>query len=140
LLHVRERWAMAANTALEQAHVDARIDHRTLHAQGIDREPWPHIPHAAFEMERRGYYSAIAQRIRAEHQAKVESRLQSAAQREQTVAAPKSPHDVAKESALRWLCYRQQKEAQGPEQAPAQVNTETARNSPKPARDIDHSL
>ena len=39
LLHVRQRWAMAANAALEQAHVAARIDHRTLRAQGIDREP-----------------------------------------------------------------------------------------------------
>src|SRR3984885_1071859 len=47
LLHLRERWAVAANTALEQAHINARIDHRTLQAQGIDREPKPQIPRAA---------------------------------------------------------------------------------------------
>jgi ATP-dependent exoDNAse (exonuclease V) alpha subunit len=133
LFHVRERWAMAANTALEQAQVNARIDHRTLRAQGIDREPGPHIPHAAFEMERHGYYSVVAERIRAEHQARVEARLQRAAQ-EQTVAAPKAAGDVAKESAMEWLRYRQAKEAQGQGQA------EPARTPVKSARDIDNSL
>jgi MobA/MobL family len=138
LLHVRERWAMAANSALEQAQVNARIDHRSLHAQGIDREPWPHIPRAAFEMERRGYYSVVAERIRAEHQARVESRLQRATQHEQTVAAPKAPQDAAKESALRWLRYRQLKEAQGQERG--QEQPEPAGTTARRARDTDHSL
>ena len=106
LLHVRERWAVAANTALEQAQVDARIDHRTLRAQGIDREPM-HIPYAAWEMERRGYRSEVAERIRAEHQARVEARLARAGQHEQSVAAPKHSEDTAKESAERWAQHRQ---------------------------------
>jgi MobA/MobL family len=111
LLHVRERWAVAANTALEQAHVDARIDHRTLKAQGIDREP-KHIPHIALEMERRGYRSMVAERIRAEHQARVEARLARAGQHAQSVAAPNHSEDTAKESAERWAQHRQaQKEA-----------------------------
>jgi hypothetical protein len=119
LLYVRERWAMAANAALEQEHVNARIDHRTLRAQGIDREPKPHIPHAAFEMERHGYHSVVAERIRADYQARVEARLQRAAQHEPRVAAPKSLAHRAKEYALRWFRYRQaQKEAEpkSPEQ------------------------
>ena len=63
---------VTANTALfEREHVNARIDHRTLKAQGIDREPKPHIPHAAFEMERHGYHSVVAERIRADYQARV---------------------------------------------------------------------
>src|SRR5712672_2725514 len=41
LLHVRERWAAVTNEALQQAHQAARIDHRSLDAQGIDREPRP---------------------------------------------------------------------------------------------------
>jgi ATP-dependent exoDNAse (exonuclease V) alpha subunit len=111
LLHVRERWAVAANTALEQAQVDARIDHRTLKAQGIDREPM-HIPYAAFEMERRGYHSVVAERIRAEHQARVEARLARAGQHQQSVAAPKHSEDTAMESAERWAQHRRaEKEA-----------------------------
>src|SRR5258708_162000 len=70
LLHVRQRWAEAANAALQEAHLGVCIDHRTLEAQGIDREPTPHIPRAAFEMERHGFRSAIAERIREEHQAR----------------------------------------------------------------------
>ena len=113
LLYVREHWAIAANAALEQEQISARIDHRTLKAQGIDREPKPHIPHAAFEMERHGYRSMVAERIRAQYQARVEARLQRAVQREKSVGAPKSLGDRAREFAQRWLRYGQpQKEAQ----------------------------
>jgi ATP-dependent exoDNAse (exonuclease V) alpha subunit len=102
LLYVRERWAMAANSALEKEHISARIDHRTLKAQGIDREPRPHIPHAAFEMERRGYQSVVGERIRADYQARVEARKARAAQHEHPVVAQKSLVDRAKEAAVRW--------------------------------------
>jgi hypothetical protein len=86
LLHVRERWAMATNQALEQAHVAARIDHRTLEAQGIDREPLPHIPKGAFEMERHGYRSPLAERLREQYRARVEARQERRAS--QAVAQP----------------------------------------------------
>ena len=39
LLHVRERWAAVTNEALQQADHAVRIDHRSLEAQGVDREP-----------------------------------------------------------------------------------------------------
>lgn len=73
---VRERWATVTNEALRQAHVDARVDHRSLAAQGIDREPYPYIPRAAFEMERHGYRSVQAERMRMEYQARVQARTQ----------------------------------------------------------------
>ena len=162
LLHVRERWAVAANTALELAKIDARIDHRTLKAQGIDREP-KHMPYAAFDMERRGYHSVVAERIRAEHQAKVEARLARAGQHEQSAAAPKHAEDTAKESAQRWGQHRQaEKEAhpngqedtakesvqkwlqyrqeQKEVQARGREQTDPARAPAKRTRDIDHSL
>lgn len=133
LLHVREHWALAANAALEHAHVNARIDHRTLQAQGNDREPKPYIPRAAFEMERHGYYSVVAERIRAEHQARVEARLARAAQHEPPAAAPKSLEEIQKQAALNWLRYRQ---AQGREQTePAPASAGRART-----KDHDHSL
>src|ERR1700722_7741784 len=79
LLYVRERWAAVTNEALRDAHIDARVDHRTLAAQGIDREPDPYIPRAAFEMERHGERRAQAERLREEYQARIEARLQRAA-------------------------------------------------------------
>lgn len=39
---VRIRWQDFCNTALDRAGVDAQVDHRTLEAQGIDREPDQH--------------------------------------------------------------------------------------------------
>ncbi|MDP8985879.1 MAG: MobA/MobL family protein [Pseudomonadota bacterium] len=86
LYFVRERWATVTNEALRQAHVAARVDHRSLAAQGIDREPYPHIPRAAFEMERHGYRSAQAERMRMEYQARVAARVQE--QKEGRVEAP----------------------------------------------------
>ncbi len=103
LLHVRERWAAATNEMLRAAHLEVRIDHRTLQAQGIDREPQPHIPRVAFEMERRGYRSQLAERIREEHAARVDERLQRSAARDAIPAKPQS----AEEAALKWRQYRQ---------------------------------
>ena len=75
LVHVRERWASATNEALRDAGIDERVDHRSLAAQGIDREPRLKIPRVAFEMERHGYRSFQAERMRAEYQERVEARL-----------------------------------------------------------------
>lgn len=105
LLHVRERWALAANTALEQERINQRIDHRSLKAQGIDREPKPYIPRAAFEMERRGHRSAVAERIRAQYQGRVQARLQGSAH-ERSAAGPKSLTDKVKEAARSWFRSR----------------------------------
>ena len=51
---VRELWERVANAALERAGVGARIDARSLEAQGIDREATQHLGPVASEMERRG--------------------------------------------------------------------------------------
>jgi ATP-dependent exoDNAse (exonuclease V) alpha subunit len=106
LLHVRQRWAEATNAALEEAHLSARIDHRTLAAQGIDREPTPHIPRAAFEMERHGYRSVVGERIREEFQARVESRLQRSAQA-LAAAEPRNIEEPQKQSAENWRRWRE---------------------------------
>ena len=75
---VRERWATLANQWLREANVDARIDHRSLKAQGINREPIPRIPIAARAMEARGQRSEIAERIREAYRARVQARLERA--------------------------------------------------------------
>ena len=65
----RERWADHVNARLAELDIDARIDHRSLEAQGIDLEPQDKIGPAASRMGERGLESeriedhrAIAQR------------------------------------------------------------------------------
>jgi ATP-dependent exoDNAse (exonuclease V) alpha subunit len=76
LLYVRERWATVTNEALRDAHLAVRIDHRTLEAQGIAREPQLRIPRVPYELERRGYRSVVAERMREEFAARVQARLE----------------------------------------------------------------
>jgi ATP-dependent exoDNAse (exonuclease V) alpha subunit len=106
LLHVRQRWAAAANEALLAAHIGERIDHRTLQAQGIDREPKPRIPRVAFEMERHGYRSVVAERILEEYQARVESRLQQS-QIAASAAEPGGLDAIRRQARDNWLRMRQ---------------------------------
>jgi hypothetical protein len=103
LLHVRQRWASATNEALRDASIEARIDHRTLQAQGIDREPRPHIPRAAFEMERHGYRSELAERIREQYQSRVDSRLQRSSAQEK----PQGLEDIRRQARESWLRLRE---------------------------------
>ena len=65
----RERWADHVNTRLAELDIDARIDHRSLEAQGVGLEPQDKIGPAAQRMGERGLESeriedhrAIAQR------------------------------------------------------------------------------
>lgn len=53
LEEVRTRWADLTNEALERAGSTERVDHRSLKAQGIERDPLPHLGPAAAGFERR---------------------------------------------------------------------------------------
>ena len=112
LLHARERWAAVTNEALEAARIAVRIDHRSLEAQGIDREPRLQIPRAAFEMERHGYRSVVADRMRQEHQERVQTRLERSAGREEgpmdsrPVDKHQSLEDIRREARENWLRLR----------------------------------
>lgn len=53
----REQWADMTNAALERAGHTERIDHRTLEAQGIDRDAGIHLGPSATAIERRGEVS-----------------------------------------------------------------------------------
>jgi len=125
-LHVRHRWAQMTNEALHQAQFRVRIDHRTLRAQGIDREPYPTIPRAAFEMERHGYRSFQAERIREEYEARVMARererveravVEKPVSRGLEIPGPESPapqrpvrqslEDIRREARENWLRMRE---------------------------------
>ena len=53
----REQWAHLANRHLERHGHAARIDHRSLKEQGVEREPGIHLGYAANEMAARGAQS-----------------------------------------------------------------------------------
>jgi ATP-dependent exoDNAse (exonuclease V) alpha subunit len=57
LQHWREAWADHVNQRLAELDIDARVDHRSLEAQGIDLEPQHKIGPAAARMARQGLAS-----------------------------------------------------------------------------------
>jgi ATP-dependent exoDNAse (exonuclease V) alpha subunit len=50
---VRVRWAEMTNERLQENGIESRVDHRTLDAQGIEREPTKHLGVSATGYERR---------------------------------------------------------------------------------------
>jgi ATP-dependent exoDNAse (exonuclease V) alpha subunit len=97
---LRERWATLTNTALREANVEARVDHRSLAAQGIERKPLVHVPMEFYQLEKRGMPSEVAARLREDYRARVSARLersdaQAGAEHlaaERTQAAPSREH------------------------------------------------
>jgi MobA/MobL family len=147
---LRARWAQLTNEALRQANIEARVDHRSLAAQGIDREPRPSLPIAAIATERRGQRSEVAERIRARYRARVAAREQRAlappADRPRAQAGPAQPQarDAAprpldmqarrRQAVQDWLKYRaEQAQPAGPGErappAPAQTAEEIRRQA-----------
>jgi ATP-dependent exoDNAse (exonuclease V) alpha subunit len=61
---IRERWATLVNEHLAQHGHAARIDHRSLDAQGLDRAPTQHKGPAVTAIERRGERTRVGDRIR----------------------------------------------------------------------------
>jgi MobA/MobL family protein len=94
-VNVRERWATLTNGALREANIAARIDHRSLAAQGIEREPLPAIPLMHLKMEQRGVRSELAERLRAEYRARVQRRAERAVERPDIAASASEPRPIA---------------------------------------------
>jgi hypothetical protein len=64
LLELRQSWAETANHALAREGHEARLDHRSLAAQGItDREPEPHLGREQTAMLRRGEPSELGAKV-----------------------------------------------------------------------------
>jgi ATP-dependent exoDNAse (exonuclease V) alpha subunit len=73
---IRERWAALVNEHLAEHGHTNRIDHRSLQAQGADREPTYHKGPAVTALERRADRSFVSERTREE----VTERLRAAAE------------------------------------------------------------
>lgn len=95
---LRKRWADLTNEALREANVEARVDHRSLLAQGVDRESRPRLPWGAYEAEKRGERSEIAERVRKRHRHRLAALRESArrdAHTEQSVVPADTPRGAA---------------------------------------------
>lgn len=87
---VRHLWAGLANAALERAGQEARIDHRTNEAQGLDRVPERHMGANVVALERKGHETPTGnhnRRIRAENAQRAEVIDFALAKLEQAVKA-----------------------------------------------------
>ena len=112
---VRERWAIATNQALREANIDARVDHRSLAAQGIDRKPLVHVPMEFYALERRGVSKEVAARLREEYRTRIaayrERTAQVAPQPAQQVTAenrivPRNAEEIRRRAVQEWLHMR----------------------------------
>jgi ATP-dependent exoDNAse (exonuclease V) alpha subunit len=80
VIYMRARWEAIANEYLHHHGYDARIDHRSLKDQGIDREPTTHLGPVVTEMLRKGKPSYVVERIREDQRREMQQRLERAAE------------------------------------------------------------
>ncbi len=147
---VRARWAELTNEALREAHIDARVDHRSLAAQGIDREPGPSIPHRFVAMERQGVRTTVGDQLRENYRQRMESRAARAieAGRGNEPQKGKNLEEVRREAVQAWLQYREKHRspsAEPPKEAsreppPAGLRENTLERPSQKAHDNDYSL
>lgn len=139
---IRERWAELTNAKLAERGTFARIDHRSLEAQGItDREPTAHKGVALVGLERRGIEPEVSRRMQWQAQESAQQRLELAAEagrlereqvlvearllslstdiasarRERETKAMSTNNDLHPRTATAWLNYRERsgKDANG---------------------------
>ena len=77
---IRERWAVLTNEKLLEHGIEARVDHRSLEAQGIEREATTHLGPAVSAMERRGMATEVGQRLEREALEAAQRRIERAAE------------------------------------------------------------
>jgi hypothetical protein len=143
LVAIRARWAALSNEALAAAGLQQRIDHRSLRAQGIDREPVPRIPMAAMQIERRGEVSPVAQRLRDQYRARVQVRRDRtrAIATAQSTAVPSELEDIRRQAREAWLELRRRGARQVAATAvPPYIEESAAKTQPETAPKVDRDL
>ena len=78
----RERFADLQNARLREARVEARVDHRSLEAQGSDREATIHLGPTATALERQGVPTRLGESNRAVQASHAERQRDAAARPE----------------------------------------------------------
>ena len=156
VLALREVWAATANRALERAGLEARIDHRSLAAQGIDRLPEPKLgpertallrrgietPEGAQVLDLRAYRERLGRVERAvEHaQGQVIDLAQARAEREAR-AQEQAAHQAQELAREREQAERQaQEQAREPAEREDQERSQSDRLSPEEAARVERLL
>jgi len=75
---MRARWATLTNEHLQEMGFSARVDHRTLKEQGLEREPTVHLGPSVIGMERRGIQTEVGNRVREEKRQEMQLQLERA--------------------------------------------------------------
>jgi ATP-dependent exoDNAse (exonuclease V) alpha subunit len=89
--HLRERWAVLTNEAYRAAGLNLRVDHRSLVAQGIDREP-RHLPYGVYQREQRRMRRDIADILTDRYRERIAAnQLSQASQISQVSETPQNP-------------------------------------------------
>lgn len=120
----RAVWASVANAALEATGHAERIDHRSLKAQGIDREPTRHKGPTVTAMERRGVDTEVGQRLAAAAAEGERERAEARALDKQIIDTSRSLEYALGERDVRDSLRRieaQKERAIAPQPAPAQA-------------------
>jgi len=111
----RERFADLQNARLREAGVEARVDHRSLEAQGNDREATIHLGPTVTALERRGVPTRLGESNRAVQASNAERQRDAEARREaerretestrpaEPQAAEAETHDSAQENIIQAL-------------------------------------
>jgi MobA/MobL family len=101
---LREQWASMANDVLRDAGLDIRVSH--LHDSEAILKPgakaW--LPRIAWEIERRGGHSTVADQVRAQFAQRREAALAAAHARQSSV--PKTQEEVREEAIANWRAVR----------------------------------
>jgi len=87
----RARFAEVQNARLREAGVEARVDHRSLEAQAIDREATIHLGPAATALERRGIPTRLGENNREVQAGHAERQGEAEAQHEAEQKRPAEP-------------------------------------------------
>ena len=142
----REAWANHANRALERAGYEARIDHRSLKEQGIEREPQIHLGAKVLEMEARGIQTRVGDESRRiskvnrdierkqKRRDQVRDQISDERTRERAATMPAEPSRAPQRSAPQQAPSLQK--AKAPEREPLEQPkpTPAPKRSPRPKR------
>jgi hypothetical protein len=100
---LREQWAFIANEVLRDAGLDIRISHIPDSEAILQPGAKPWLPRVAWEIERRGGHSSVADRVRTQFAQRREAAL-AAAQPQSGV--PKTQEEVRQEAIAHWRAVR----------------------------------
>ena len=112
---VRERWATLMNEALRDANIEARVDHRSLAAQGIDRQPIVHVPKELYRGEVEALDPAVRARLREDYRARVAARVERSNQlapaeqtrsQDEKAVDTRSVAEIRRDAVQSWLRMR----------------------------------